>query len=295
MLAQPNGRRAPAVLVFALVAACPAANARTAIEVEDDLQRKVSLSAPAERVVSLAPHLTELVYSAGAGGKLVGVSRHCDYPPQAGRLPEVSDHATINYELIAELEPDLVLVWNAGLKAASLSKLSALYRNVYVSDPAGFEGVAENLREIGLLTEKAAHARRAADEFLQKIHRLGGNHARTRPVKTLYLLWRDPPMTVNQEHWISRVVALCGGVNAFGDAATAVVKLNREALLLAQVDVVLHSLADYSRRPDLLSGSLGLAEKTPAFYVEDNLIQRPSLRLAQGAESLCRILSRVGD
>ena len=296
MLTQASSRRARAVAVtLALTAASATASARTAFEAEDDLQRNVSLDAPAERIVSLAPHLTELVHSAGAGGKLVGVSRRCDYPPQVERLPYVSDYATINYELIAELKPDLVLVWNAGLKAASLNKLSTLYRNVYVSDPADFEGIAENLREIGLLAGTEAQARRRADEFLQEIHRLGARRGRARPVKTLYLLWRDPPMTVNGEHWISRVVGLCGGVNVFEDAVSGVVKLNRESLLLARPDVVLHSLSDYAHRPGSLSDSLGLAEKVPAFYVGGDLIQRPSLRLAQSAAALCRILSRAGE
>ncbi len=283
-------------LAVCAAAAGPARAADSTAAVNDDLQRAVSLDRPAARIVSLAPHLTELVHSAGAGGKLVGVSRHCDYPPSVAQLPKVSDHVTFNYELISKLEPDLVLVWKAGLKDAALRKLVSLYRNVYVSNPTGFTGIAENVAEIGALTGNATQAQRAAGAFLREINGLAARYARPQPVKTLYLLWHDPPMTIGGNHWISRTLGLCGGVNVFADAFTDVVRLNRESLQLTQADVVLHSLKDYSdpNRSAVFGKALGpAASKTPVFYVESDLIRRPSLRLAQSAMQLCRLIRQA--
>ncbi len=281
-----------ALFVICTAASCPAAE----INVTDDLQRTVSLDRPAGRIVSLAPHLTELLHSAQAGGKLVGVSRHCNYPPSVTELPKVSDHATINYELITELQPDLILVWNAGLKDVSLRKLTSLYQKVYVSDPSGFEGIAENLAEIGALAGNSIHARQTATAFLRNLDELAERYARSQPVKTLYLLWHNPPMTVGGNHWISRTISLCGGTNVFTDStAASVVRLNREWLRLAQADVVLHSLPDQPQRPSALDKLLGPADQAPVFYIEGDLVQRPSLRLAQSAARLCRIIHRAGS
>ncbi len=278
----------------ALLAVCTATPA-AGLDVSDDLQRTVSLDRPAARVVSLAPHLTELLHSAGAGDKLVGVSRHCDYPPTVTALPKVSDYTTINYELITELQPDLILVWNAGLKDAALRKLVSLYRNVYVSNPAGFEGVAENLVEIGTLTGSAAHARQAADVFLREIDDLAARHTRPQPVKALYLIWHDPLMTVGADHWISRALGVCGGVNIFADAIADVVRLNRESLQLRPADVILRGM-ETPANPNhsaALERALGpAAGKAPVRYIQDDLIQRPSLRLVQGTASMCRALHR---
>ena len=263
-----------------------------ALELRDDLQRTISINQPATRIVSLAPHLTELVHSAGAGDKLVGVSRHCDYPPSVAQLPKISDYATINYELLIKLQPDLILVWNAGLKDTHLRKLVSLYDNVYVSNPLGFEDIAENVTEIGLLAGTTTQARQAATTFLQKTSSLNARYAQAPPIKTLYLVWHNPPMTIGGSHWVSQAINLCGGVNVFADAITGIVNLNRESLQLTQADIVLHSLKNYADPKHSTSFSKTLGLTTPSFYIKDDLIQRPSLRFIQGTEQLCRIIHR---
>ena len=261
-----------------------------ASEVIDDLRRTVSMDRPAERVVSLAPHLTELVYSAGAGDRLVGVSRHCDYPPAVSELPKVSDHVTVNHELLAKVRPDLVLVWGAGLKDVTLHKLTSLYGNVYVSMPDDFRGIAKNLLDIAALTGRPALGQRTASRFLDEIDDIAARYADAPPVETLYLLWHVPPMTINGEHWISEALALCNGNNVFADAAMGVVRINRESLQLLRVDVLVHSLREYESRPKALSALLGLPDNLPVSYIEDDLMQRPSLRIAHSIDKLCRIV-----
>ena len=302
MLAQPNHLHLPGrAFTLTLSAACLIAAADLAqagnpvIEVKDDLQRTVSLKSPARRIISLAPHLTELVYSAGAGNSLVGVSRHCDYPPQVAALPRVSDHTTFNYELISRLKPDLVLVWKAGLKDTTLNRLASLYRSVYVSGPIDFGNIAENLIEIGILTGNTVPARRAADSFLHEIDTLAARHTRSQPVKTLYLLWHTPPITVGSNHWISRVITLCGGTNIFASTLADIVTVNRESLRLMYPDVVLHSFKMVSGDPAALIQPLGLPNTNPVFYIESDSVQRPSLRLAQGAAQLCRLIHSSGE
>ena len=273
--------------MFALTGLFPAA----ALQVTDDLQRSVTLEQAAHRIVSLAPHLTELAYSAGAGDKLVGVSRHCDHPPAVTQLPKISDHTTINYELVTGLKPDLILVWAAGLRSTALRKLTTLYDNVYVSDPKSFADIAENVIEIGVLAGNEKPARQAADHFLREISALGTRYARQAPVKTLYLVWRTPLMTVGNSHWISRAIHICGGVNIIDDAHADVVTLNRESVQLIPIDMVLHNLRDHASDPSALARSLDL--NVPIFHVEDTLLHRPSLRLPLGIAPMCRLIHQI--
>ena len=280
-------------LLFSVSTICAMAmvHSATGLEVIDDLQRTISINSPAKRIVSLAPHLTELVHSAQAGKQLVGVSRHCNYPQSVKKLPAVSDYTTINYELLTQLEPDLVLVWNAGLKNTTLHKLTTLYNNVYVSNPLDFDDIAENLREISILAGHAKATQQTVTHFLRDINDLAIRYTQTTPVKTLYLLWHTPPMTVSNTHWISKVINLCNGTNVFADAITDIIKLNRESLQLTPMDVVVHSLSDYSTQPDKLAKVLSLPKKLPIFYIQGDLIQRPSLRITQSAAKLCQIIN----
>ncbi len=278
-------------LLLSCVASMPHPDA--APRVVDDLQRIVSMDGLAERVVSLAPHLTELVYSAGAGEKLVGVSRHCDYPPAVSQLPKVSDHVSINYELLSQARPDLVLVWGAGLKDITLHKLVSLYGNVYVSGPDTLRGIAKNLLDIATLTGHPTLGQRNATQFLQEIEAIATRYADARTVETLYLLWHVPPMTINGAHWISGTLELCNGRNVFADVAMNVVQINRESLQLLKIDILVHSLQEYASQPKALSAMLGLPDTLPVSYIEDDLIQRPSLRIARSADELCRIIHQV--
>ena len=282
------------LVLVALLLPCAASitHLDAAPKVVDDLQRTVSMNEPAKRIASLAPHLTELVYSAGAGDRLVGVSRHCDYPPAVSELPKVSDHVTVNHELLAKTRPDLILVWGAGLKDVTLHKLVSLHDNVYVSKPADFRGIAKNLLDIATLTGHPTLGQQTASRFLEEIDDIAARHADTPPVKTLYLLWHVPPMTINGTHWISEAMTLCNASNVFADAAMQVVQINRESLQLLRIDVLVHSLRDYISRPGTLLAMLGLPDTLPVSYIEDDLIQRPSLRIVRSLDKLCHLIHR---
>ena len=251
-------------------------------QVKDDFNRTLTVTAPIQRIISLAPHLSELVFSAGAGEKLVGISRHCDYPPEVLTLPQVSDYQSINFEQIALLEADLILVWDAVLKNNRLDLLQRLSKNVYVSAPKTLDDIADNLIDIGILADTSVLARRRAESFLSKVATLQKN-AQSQPTRSvLYLLWEDPPTTVSNQHWIGQLISLCGGHNIYGDAPTEIINVNRESLLLNQPQIILHSLP---QRQTVLPKHI------PAVYITHDFVQRPSLRTQQGLEEVCRALS----
>ena len=265
--------------------------AQAGIRVIDDRQRVVELAAPAQTIVSLAPHLTELVFSAGAGARLAGVSQSCDYPPPAKRLPKVSNAHSINYERLAMLAPDLVLAWGPALKPTALGRLETVVRNVYISNPDDFESIAANLDAIGRLSGHAEHAARERGRFLQKVAALkAGAVRRHPPLRVFYLLWHPPPMTVNRNSWISKVIEICGGVNIYAHLAMHSPVLNRETLLTSDAQFVIQSIGQ-----DFDQGVITHLFGRPiaAIYADPDTLQRPSLRLIDGAERICRAVQTL--
>ena len=269
------------IIIFILIALCTSINANE-IVVVDDWQRKISLDAPARRIITLAPHLTELVYSAGADEYLLGVSEHSDYPPQALALPIVSDYRTFNQELLLKLAPDLILVWGVMLKQPVFRRLNATGYNFYVSQPSDFEDIANTLEDIGALIGQSQTAITRADQFRQTLESLRRSAQANR--KTAYLLWLKPTLTVNRTSWMSKAISLCGGTNIYADLEPQVVRLGRETLLLSKPDYVIHSFESGIDKETIVNL---FGDEIPTRYIESDLIQRPSLRIVQGIEKIC--------
>ena len=263
------------------------ASAGQEIHIIDDLGHTLTFDKPVQRIISLSPHLTELVFSAGAGDKLIGRSQHCDYPPAVNTILQVSNYQTINFEIIAALQADVVLVWNAGLKAAQLTTLSKVTPRIYFSKIDSFEHIAKNLTDIGLLAGTHAIAAAQAKHFLLKMTEIKQDYHTADPIPLIYLLWNDPPMTVNKRHWINQAISLCGGHNIYGESKNTIVTLNREAMLLSNAKLILHSSRKLKSQPSLFSHMARL----PTIYINPDLLQRPSLRIIQGVESLCQKLA----
>ena len=270
------------IIIFILLGLCTTVDAEK-IVVEDDWQRTISLENPARRIITLAPHLTELVYSAGGGEYLVGVSEHSDYPPQAVELPVVADYRTFNRELLLKLAPDLILVWGVMLKQPVFRRLNDTGYNFYVSEPRNFEDIANTLKDVGVLIGQPERSSALADRFTQTLASLRSAVQTNR--KTAYLLWLKPTLSVNRTSWMSKAISLCGGINIYADLEPQIVRLGREALLLSKPDYILHSFeAGIDKRT--IADLFG--DEIPTHYIESDLIQRPSLRIIEGVERICR-------
>ena len=267
------------------------------LSVIDDLGREVQLTRPAQRVVALSPHLTELVYAVGAQDRLMGVAAHSDYPPEAERLPRVGDHAGLDYERLLSLKPDLVLVWASGSGAAVMRHLERLGLNLYSSEPRELEDVAAGLERLGVLTGNVAQAQAAARDFRRRRDALEAGYAGRAPVSVFYEIWRRPLMTVNGEHLISQVLALCGGRNVFAHLSGLAPQLDVEAVLEADPEVIFAAGGDgrslewldaWRRWPRLRAVRGG-----HLYAVDPDHMQRPTPRILLGAERVCAWLDHA--
>nr|MBP6490778.1 ABC transporter substrate-binding protein [Thauera sp.] len=154
---------ASAALATLLTLGSPAAAA--GIELEDDTGRKLALAAPAQRIVSLAPHVTEMLFAAGAGERVVGAVDYSDYPEAAQRITRVGGYTRIDLEAVAALRPDVVIGWQSGNREGDLTRLQALGIPVYLSEPRNLEDVARNLERLGRLAGSERTAQAAASTF----------------------------------------------------------------------------------------------------------------------------------
>jgi iron complex transport system substrate-binding protein len=266
------------------------------VTVTDDRGKTVSLPRPAQRVITLAPGLAELAYAAGAGGRLVGVTRFSDFPPAARKITQVGDAARVDFERIVSLAPELIVAWRSGNSARDVERLEQLGYPVYVSEPRRLEHIARTLRALGALAGTAAGAETAAAGFERAIAELRRGQGAVRTVRVFYEMWRKPLMTVNGAHLISDVIALCGGVNVFRDARPLTPTVSLEALLAARPEAVLGGSRpggdeDYAR--EWRVQALRPLREVPAFYIDPDHIQRATPRIAEGARAVCAALDEV--
>lgn len=273
---------------------CTALAARAEIRVVDDEGATLVLKAPAQRIVAIAPHLTELLFAAGAGARVVAVSRHSDYPEAARLLPQVGDAVLLDLERIVALKPDLVVVWSNGSSPQQLQRLRAAGLPVYSSAGRDLAHIATTLRHFGRLagTEAAAEARAAA--FERELARLRATYAGRAPVPVFYQIWHQPLMTVNGAHPISEALALCGARNVFAGLAPLVPQVEAEAVLAARPRAIVTGRLP-AGRPDGLERWRGLQALAGTAFVsvDPDRLHRATDRMAEGARELCEALDRL--
>ena len=271
-----------------------AANAQAEIKVTDDTGRTLRLARPAQRIVTLAPHMAETLYAAGAGERLVGTVEFSDYPPEAQKVRRVGGYSRVDLEAVAALKPDLVIAWQSGNAPATIDALRALGLTVYVSQPDRIEDVAREIERFGELagTEKIAAPKAA--ELRRRQAALQREYAGRPTVRVFYQIWKQPLSTIGGKQIISSVIRLCGGENVFGALETMAPTVSVEAVLAANPEAIVASGMD-AARPEWLDDwrrwpTISAVARDNLFFVPPELIQRHTPRLVDGAEILCRHL-----
>ncbi len=249
------------------------------------------------RVVSLAPHLTELAFSAGAGDRLVGVVEYSDYPEAARRIARVGDAFNVDFERLSELAPDLILAWKSGTPAPVRERLLALGYKVVVLETLTLEDVPERLVELGQLIGDAKIARASADRYRQVLRSLRRQPQPGAEPGVFYQISLDPLYTVGGKHYISEIIRLCGGRNIFDDLLSPAAAVSYEAVLARDPQIILtdqrylvETRAAWSRFM-----SLGATKNAGVRGIDADLVTRPTLRLADGARQVCAAIGQARE
>jgi len=269
-----------------------------AVSAVDDAGQTVTLNQPARRIVSLAPHVTEMIYAAGGGDRIVGTVSYSDYPAQARDIPRVGDNKALDLERIAALKPDLIVVWRHGNAQKQTDRLRALGMPLFYSEPRKLETIPENLEKLGTLMGTETVANRAAADFRQQVETLRKTYANRPPVTVFYQVWQQPLMTLNGQHLISDLLSLCGGRNLFAKESPLVPTVSVEAVVAGNPEVML-TAGMGATRPDKPLADFSLWEKwkqvtavarNNLFVIDGDLVNRAGPRVAQGAAEICKDL-----
>jgi iron complex transport system substrate-binding protein len=259
------------------------------IQLTDDLGRTVQLDAPAQRVVSLIPHATELLYAINAQQQLIATVRFADYPEAAKAKPRVGDYNAINNEAILRLQPDLIIAYPTGPSRPQIDRLIELGLPVFFSDPQRFDAIAQAMRDLGQLTGQVDSANQTADQFQAEIAALEQRYADRAELSVFYEVWHQPIYTLNGDSYISDVIKLCGGRNVFAELPVLSPQVSLEAVFAADPDVIVTDNPQLWRQWTQLQ-----AVQTGALISTDaDVLHRPTPSLLVGANQLCIDLNRV--
>jgi len=256
---------------------------------------------PARRVITLAPHLAELVFAAGAGETLVGTVEYSDFPEPARRLPRVGDAFRLDRERITSLQPDLLLAWAGGTPVTVIEQLRNDGYTVEVIGGDTLDSVADALERIGGLTGSEATATPGAEAFRRELAGLRQRYAGRPELRAFFQVSERPLYTVTGRQIISQAMTLCGGHNVFEDLPGLVAQVSAERVLAADPEIM---LATADAGEEALARwrefeSIAAVRAGHLFLVDGDLISRPGPRMLAGIGQICERMeasrARQGD
>jgi iron complex transport system substrate-binding protein len=281
--------------LIGVLALCVTTSTAAAISLQDDLERKVEMKQAARRIVTLAPFLTELVFTAGAGERIVGVSAYSDYPAQARQLPQVSTAVGFDVERIAALAPDLVLVWQDSFRPEDIERITRFGAAVFVARARTLEDVPRLLRIIGALTGRDTAA--AARDFDGRLARLRREYANRPRVSAFLEIWNRPLTTIAGRHFMNEALDICGASNVFKDLDSVAPVVSWEQVYARDPDVVVGASsaanAEEFRSNWRTRGTLAAVKANRLVFVDADRIQRLTARTPDGIAALCAAIDRV--
>ena len=282
--------------LFAAAALLVAALAHAEVRAVDDGGTEVVLARPANRIVSLAPHLTEQLFAIGAGDRVVATTDFADYPDAARALPRVARAHHVDLERIAATRPDLIVVWGSGFPPATLAALRRLGVPVYVDEPSRLDGIAKSMLRLGALTA-APGATEAAAKYRAAIAALRARYSSRTEVSVFYQVWAQPLMTLGGRHVISEGLRLCGARNVFDKLAPIAPQVAVEAVLAADPQAIVAAEPGGVDRGALelwqRFGALRAVANGHLIVVDADRINRHTPRLADELAVLCARIDEV--
>ena len=244
---------------------------------------------PAQRVISLAPHATELAYAAGLGDKLIAVSEHSDYPEEAARLEKVANYQGIKVEKIIALQPDLILAWPAGNPPRELAKLEQFGFEIYYSKTKTLDNIANNIEQLSLYASNPEIGKKNAQDYRNSIQSLKEKYQNADPVRYFYQLSEKPIITVAKGNWPSEVFDFCGGENIFESSGSPYPQVSIEQVVINKPEVI------FTSQHAIENGNMweGWKDEIPAinknqiWSLNSDWINRPTDRTLKAIGQVC--------
>ncbi len=249
-----------------------------------------------QRIIALAPHLVENLYSIGAGERIVGSSDYADYPPSALQIPRVSHYSGVDIEKILSLKPDLILAWRSGTPAADLARMQQLGLPVVVTDIRDLTELGSHIQLLGQLTGTSAQADLLAKQYLQQLEQLKLQYQYAKAVPTFYELWGNPLTTAANQAWPAQQLQLCGASNVFADAVGDYPQIGLEQVLVRDPALIIQPISANEKR-QLVNWqqwpALRAVQQHQIIQPNADVLHRTTLRMLPGLKQLCQQIDQV--
>jgi len=253
----------------------------------DDLGRLVGFNGTPERIISLAPSNTEILFALGLGDKVMGVTSWCDYPPEALAKEQVGEYDTPDMEKIVALDPDLILV-SYGTSMEVIDGMVALGLTVFGIKSTDLDDVLNDIRTIGEITDKEMEAQALTSEMESRIQAITDQTAglEQRP-KVFYIVWGDESSalwTAGSDTFIHELIEKAGGVNICQNI-TGYSTISIEDVVAHNPEVIITTELSYDwaiNSTDLAATNASQTDRI--FTCDDDIVQRPGPRLVDGLE-----------
>ncbi len=283
-------------IFFSILLLIVSSPAFSQISLVDDLNRTVTLSSPAKRIVSLAPSITETLFAVGVGNSVVGVTDYCNYPPEAKKKQRVGGVVNPSIETIVSLKPDLIVLSMEGNVREDFKKLTSFGFPVFVTNPRNLQGIYTSIEQLGTLTGRKENA-----EQLVKSLRLRADSIRTIVAKekrrsVLVFVSLQPIIVVGQNTFFAELIELAGGMNAVKKGASTYPTYSREAVLKSNPDVLIFMSDVLANPADLVTlfpewTKLNAYRQKRIFRIDADIVSRPGPRAVNGIEILHNLLT----
>lgn len=260
-----------------------------------------------QRIITLAPHLTEIVAAAGGADRLVAVSAYSNSPDSVKNLPITSDARSVDLEKMKQLRPDLIIYWRGGTSEGQIESIKKIFLQslltkqvqVIAVEPKKLDDIAKDIEMVGKLlgtenvANKNAHQLRSDIAELKSLYQ----NPHKRNVRVFYQVWAQPLMTLNQDHLIGNIIQICGGEQLFAQEKLLVPTVSRESVIKANPEIIFTAVDSQRMKTDWSIWSavpqLAATQKKAFIDLDGDTISRASPRIMQGAKKICAEIDRV--
>lgn len=257
---------------------------------------KLTLPGTVTEVITLSPHLAELVFAAGAESQLVATVEYSNYPEAAASIPRIGDAFRIDIERIMSLKPGLVIAWGSGNPRPAIEQLESLGVPVWSVEIRSPEQIADVLVEIGNATGHITTAQAAADRFSDRLRALSERYSARIPVDYFYQIADRPLFTINNEHLIAQGLMLCGGHNIFADQPGLAFQVSHESVIVANPDALFAPDTETTTNPlETWHDWPGMraVQQDALFLLPADKISRATPRWLDAVEIACRLMDNL--
>lgn len=259
---------------------------------------------PKQRIITLSPHLAEIVAELGATDQLVGVSDASNFPNAVKNIKVVSDFQNINLELIKQLKPDLILIWKSGTSAKQQAALQSIFKGTNTqlvqSDAISLMDISNEFERLGKIIGKEKNAQEVAKKFQADLKKIEVDNQRKSPISVFYQAWPTPVMTINGKHLISDMIKVCGGKQIFANEKILVPTVSIEAVIERNPEVVITAseFTNSSTNNDLIwkqYPNMKVNQLGGYLSINGDLMTRPTSRALIATQQICSFLDQLRE